>query len=105
MIWKGKGMGKEWVIFISQLEDLVEGQEKVLTIRDLSPGQKKYNAKVVRARVSSNSDTLPGADVLWVRSWTGILYPKPWAIKVIGEAGDYIEGSPHGETLKVIANP
>lgn len=102
---KGNGMAKEWVIFVTRLEDLVEGQENVLTIRDLSPGQKKYNAKVVKAKASPNPDTLPGGDILWVRSWIGILYPEPLAIKIIEEVGDYIPGSPHGETLRVIANP
>lgn len=96
-------MSKEWVIFVTRVEDLVEGQEAVLTIRDLAPGQKKYNAKVVRASVSRHPDTLPGADTLWVRSWTGTLYPKPWAIRIHEEVGDYIAGSPHGETLSTIA--
>lgn len=98
-------MSKEWVIFVSRMEDLVDGEENVLTIRDLSPGQRKYNAKVVKARISSNPETLPDADVLWVRSWIGNLHPKPWAIKIMGEVGDYIPGIPHGETLSVIRGP
>ena len=95
-------MGKEWVIFVSQMEDLADDKESVLTIRDLSPGPRKYNAKVVRARVSSRSETIPDGDVLWVRSWIGHLHPKPWGIKIIEEVGDYIPGIPHGETLSVI---
>ncbi len=95
-------MGKEWVIFVSQMEDLADDKESVLTIRDLSPGPRKYNAKVVRARVSSRPETIPDGDVLWVRSWIGHLHPKPWGIKIIEEVGDYIPGIPHGETLSVI---
>lgn len=92
-------MGKEWVVFVPRLEDLVEGKETLVTIRDLSPGQKKYNAKVVNAVLSRDKKSLPGADTLWVRSWIGTLYPQPWAIRIIEEVGDYIPGSPHGETL------
>jgi len=92
-------MEKEWVIFVPSPEDLVEGKETLVTIRDLSPGKKKYNARVVKAILSRNLENLPGADTLWVRSWIGTLYPRPWAIRIIEEAGDYIPGSPHGETL------
>jgi hypothetical protein len=95
-------MGKEWVIFVSRMEDLADDKESVVTIRDLSPGPRKYNAKVVKARISSRPETIPDGDVLWVRSWIGHLHPKPWAIKIVEEVGDYIPGIPHGETLSVI---
>lgn len=97
-------MGKKWVIFVSRMEDLADDKESVLTIRDLSPGPRKYNAKVVKARISSSPETIPDGDVLWVRSWIGHLHPKPWAIKIIEEVGPYIPGTPHGETLSVIRN-
>ncbi len=97
-------MGKKWVIFVSRMEDLIDDKESVLTIRDLSPGPRKYNAKVVKARISSRPETIPDGDVLWVRSWIGHLHPKPWAIKIIEEVGPYIPGTPHGETLSVIRN-
>jgi hypothetical protein len=97
-------MNKEWVIFVSRMEDLTDDEESVLTIRDLSPGPRKYNAKVVKARISSRPDNIPDGDVLWVRSWIGHLHPKPWAIKIIEEVGPYIPGTPHGETLSVIRN-
>ncbi len=97
-------MGKEWLIFVPGIEDLIEGKETIVTIRDLSPGRKKYNAKVVKAILSRNPEEFPEADILWVRSWIGTLYQRPWAIKIIEEAGDYIHGSPHGETLGSISD-
>ena len=97
-------MSREWVVFVSRMEDLADGKESMLTIRDLSPGPRKYNAKVVRARISSRPETIPGGDVLWVRSWIGHLHPKPWAIEIIEEVGPSIPGIPHGETLSVIRN-
>ena len=97
-------MSREWVIFVSRMEDLADDKESVLTIRDLSPGPRKYNAKVVKALVSSRPETIPDGDVLWVRSWIGHLHPKPWAIKIIEEVGPSIPGIPHGETLSVIRN-
>ena len=89
-------MGKEYVTFITHLEDLAEGREIVLTIRDLTPGPRKYDARIVRAIVSRHPERLPEADVLRVRSWTGTLYPQPWAIKITQEVGE-TPGRPHGE--------
>lgn len=98
-------MDREWIIFVSRMEDIADGEENVLTIRDLSPGPKKYNAKVVKALVSSRPETVPDGDVLWIRSWIGRLHPKPWRIRIIKEVGDFLPGIPHGETVGVIKKP
>jgi hypothetical protein len=54
----------------------------------------------VKAVVSKSREKLPDGDVLRVRSWTGVLYPKPWVIKIVEEVGEVIPGIPHGETLQ-----
>ncbi|MFQ5826199.1 MAG: phenylphosphate carboxylase subunit gamma [Dehalococcoidia bacterium] len=92
-------MKKEYVTFVTDIDDLVQGQEVQLTIRDLSPGPRKYDARVVRAVVSSSAAQLPQGDVLRVRSWTGALYPQPWAIQITEELGECLPGRPHGETV------
>jgi hypothetical protein len=94
-------MKKEYLTFVQRLDDLVERKEIELTIRDLTPGQRKYDAKVVKAVLSGSPEGLPDGDILWVRSWIGILYPDPWGIKILGEVGEYLSGKPHGETLGV----
>ncbi len=93
-------MAKEYLVFVEDIKkELVEGQEILLTIKDLTPGKRKYENRVVKAIVSSLPDKLPGSDVLRVRSWTGVLYPQTWAIKIIEEIGEVLPGVPHGETL------
>jgi hypothetical protein len=92
-------MKKEYLIFVQRLEDLMEQKEMELTIRDLTPGPRKYDAKIVKAVLSKSQEGLPDADILWVRSWIGNLYPDPWRIKILREIGEFLPGKPHGETL------
>lgn len=92
---------KEYLTFVPSLSELVEGKELLLAIRDLTPGPQKYDCRYVKALVSPSARRLPGGDILRVRSWTGVLYPIPWAIKITQEAGEYIPGRPHGETLGI----
>jgi len=93
-------MAKEYLVFVENIKkELLEGREILLTIKDLTPGKRKYENRIVKAIVSSSPDKLPGGDVLRVRSWTGVLYPQPWAIKIVEEVGEVVPGIPHGETL------
>ena len=95
-------MAKEYEVFVEDIKrGLVESQPITLTIKDLTPGPRKYENRVVRALVSSSLGRLPEGDTLWVRSWTGVSYPKPWAIKIEEELGEVLPGIPHGETLRV----
>ena len=93
-------MKKEFLTFIRDIPDLVENEETSLTVRDLSPGRTKYDAKIVKAILSSSPDKLPDSDTLWVRSWTGVLHPKPWAIKVLSDLGETQPGHPAAETTE-----
>ncbi|MBI2979323.1 MAG: phenylphosphate carboxylase subunit gamma [Chloroflexi bacterium] len=90
----------EYVTFTPDIKDLVENQETALTIKDLTPGRHKYGARIVKAILSSDPKRLPGGDILHVRSWTGVLYPQTWAIKITGDAGEIEVGTPHSETIK-----
>ncbi len=90
----------EYVTFTPDIKDLVENQETTLTIKDLTAGRRKYDARIVKAILSSDPTRLPGGDVLHVRSWTGMLYPQTWAIKITGDAGETEAGIPHSETIQ-----
>lgn len=92
-------MKREYVSFIPDIKDLIENQEVTLTIKDLTPGPRKYDARIVKAILASSPTGLPDGDVLWVRSWTGVLYPQPWAIRIVEELEETEAGLPHGETL------
>jgi len=82
-------MRKEYDTFVEKLSDLTEKREVELTIRDLTPGQHKYESRYVRAILSNSIDQLQGGDVLWIRFALGFLHPKPWAIKITEELGEY----------------
>ena len=90
---------KEYLTFIPDIKDLIEDQEVKITIKDLTPGPRKYDARIVKVILSSDPGRLPDGDILWVRSWTGVLYPQPWAIKIVEELEDTEAGLPHGETV------
>ena len=82
-------MNKEYDMFVEKLSDLREKEEVELTIRDLTPGQHKYESRYVRAILSSSVDPLPSGDLLWIRFGMGFKHPKPWTIKITGELGEY----------------
>ncbi len=88
----GEEMKKEYLAFVDEfgiqsLKDLEEGKEIELLVKDLTPGRYKYEARYVRARVSS-PEKLPDADTLWVRFQHGVLHPKRWAIQITEELGE-----------------
>ena len=74
-------MAKEYDTFVQALEDLKDGQEMELTIRDLET----YEQRKVKAVVSSSKERLPGADTLRIRFSRGVPVNEPWAIKITEE--------------------
>jgi hypothetical protein len=74
-------MAKEYDTFVQTLEDLKDGREMELTIRDLET----YEQKKVKAVVSSSKEKLPTADTLRIRYSRGVPVDEPWAIKIIEE--------------------
>ncbi len=82
-------MRREYDTFVQTPEDLTEGKEIELTIRDLSPGKHKYESLYVKAVLSAPSDNVAESDVLRARSPLGFLYSKEWAIRIVGTAGEY----------------
>lgn len=94
-------MSQEYSTFVSDPQRLPEGQEIKLAIRDLTPGPRKYDCRIVRAIVSSSPDKLEGGDVLWLKSLVGIQFPRPWAIRIVEELGDSIPRPPYQELIQV----
>ncbi len=85
-------MAKEYLAFISEfgigsVQDLEEGKELELVVKDLTPGKYKYESRFVRAKIG-RPEALPGADALRVRFSHGALCPKPYAIKITEELGE-----------------
>lgn len=70
-------------IFVNSLDELPEGKELELQVRDLTPGIHKYCYKWVNACVSPDADTY--SEKLLIRFGRGQAYDKPYSIKVSGE--------------------
>ena len=66
--------------------------EVSLAIRELTPDDRKkmYLTRYVKANVCGDPDKMPEGDVLWLRWQRGKLYPKPAAIKILGELGEFM---------------
>ncbi len=75
----------EYDTYVTALDEIPQGQETELFVRDLTPGQRKYCARHVEAVVSSAAGQLPEGELLWVRFKTGVIHPEPWRIKIVNE--------------------
>lgn len=75
--------------FVSDPEQLRDGMEKELVIRDLSSGVRKYDSRYVLAMLIEPGKDAQKADVLYVRQLNGELHKKEWLIKVVEELGVY----------------
>ena len=75
----------EYDTYVTTLQELPQGQEIDLFVRDLTPGQHKYSARHFKAVVSSSAGELPDGELLWLRFNTGVIHPEPWRIKVVEE--------------------
>ena len=76
-------MAIEYDTFVDTLDSLREEEEIELSIRDTVT----YEARKVRAMVSSSSQKLPDGSTLWIRFSQGILHKQPWTIKITEELG------------------
>ena len=94
-------MSQEYVTFVRRLSQLSEGKQ-TLFIKDLTPGPRKYDTKLVRAELSKAPSKLANGDTLWVRSETGYLYPQPWSIKILEELPPYVAGQPWQDVFAVM---
>ena len=94
-------MTKEYFTTVDRFDDLPDGGEVELLVKDLTPGPRKYDAKKVLAKVASSAKKLRDADVLWLRSMVGLKLEKPWAIKILKELEDStIPGAPYSDMFK-----
>ena len=90
-------MRKEYQAFVADFNQITDGEEIELNIKDLTPGPRKYDSRLVKAKLFSSPDELPDGDILWLRSHSGYLYPKPWAMKITQELGDYVQVPPYSD--------
>ena len=90
----------EYQIFVRRFADLTPGRH-ILFIKDLTPGPRKYDTRLVQAEVSDKPDSQPDWDRLWLRSEAGRKLDKPWAVQVIEELGETVEGGPYDDVFLI----
>jgi hypothetical protein len=94
-------MPTEYQTFVGTPDILKEGQEIKLAVKDLTPGPRKYDCRIVKAVVARDPEKLPGSDVLWLRSLVGRKFPEPWAIEITEELGDSMPVTPYQLGIEV----
>jgi hypothetical protein len=97
MLMKGseQDMKKQYEAFLAEPKSIPEGEPIRFFIRDLTPGPRKYDARFVKAIVSSSPEKLSGSDTLQLRSLGGKIYPKVLSIKIIEDLGECVSGIPY----------
>lgn len=93
----------EYLAHLKHLSDLQEGKTIVLTLRDLTPGKKKYLARVARVQVSRSPEALASWDKLWALSVVGRKDPQPWGMKIVEELGLLVPGKPYDDIYEALA--
>ena len=88
-------MPNEYEAFVRDAEKTLSGRPVVLTLRDLTPGKKKYRAVHVRAVVSKSPKA--GEPMLWLRSVVGMKYPWPCSVRVLEELPETFAAEPYSD--------
>lgn len=88
-------MGSEYEAFVREADRALSGQPVVLTLRDLTPGKKKYRAKHVRAIVSKPPKE--GEARLWLRSVVGVRYPWACSVRIVEELSETFAAVPYSD--------
>lgn len=88
-------MATEYETFVRDRSHVLSGREVVLTLRDLSPGRKKYRGVNVRAVVSR--PPRPGEPLLWIRSVVGVKDPDPCSVRIVEELPEAFIAEPYSD--------
>jgi hypothetical protein len=98
---KGKGdTMTEYQTFVRRFSDLTAGKH-VIFIKDLTPGLRKYDSRLVLAQISDQAQEGPHWDRLWLRSEAGRKLEKPWKVKIIRELGEVVDGRPYEDVFSL----
>lgn len=87
-------MANEYDTFVYSLNELPEGKDVTIAVRDLTPGNHKYETTFVRARVSPKPTNKPGEAMLRIVFNTGVSHPQPFYISILENLGSTLPGKP-----------
>jgi hypothetical protein len=97
---KAKTARPNWEAFVRRIEDLREGEEIPLIIRDLSPGQRKYQPRHVVAVV--RRDAASEGDDLFVRTVVGVRLKELWKIRIVRDLPLELPGDPYQDVYQAL---
>lgn len=86
---------KVWETFLRRPDDLKEGREIPLVLRDLTAGRQKYCMRHVVAVLSRKPKDLERMDQLQVRTVVGLLLPERWGVRIVRELPIELAGKPY----------
>lgn len=93
-------MEQEYEVFVRDRQRVVSGREVVLTLRDLTPGRRKYRGVNVRAVVSETP--VAGEPRLWLRSVVGNREPEPCSVRIVEELPEILDAPPYSDYFKAL---
>lgn len=94
-------MADAFETFVGDPSDLGDGDEIVLTLRDLTPGRHKYFAQHVRAVVTRKPESSESRP-LRVRSTVGNLFPGDWYVTIIERLPQRVPGTPYENAFEAL---
>lgn len=93
-------MSNEYETFARDPQRLLSGREVVLTLRDLTPGRRKYRGVNVRAVVSR--PPRPGEPRLWIRSVVGNRDPQPCSVRIVEALPEAFAAVPYSDFFQAM---
>ena len=90
----------EYETFVRDFDRTTSGASVVLTLRDLTPGRRKYRGCNVRAVVSRPPNA--GEPTLWLRSVVGLKDPSPCSIHIVEELPETFAAEPYSDLFKAM---
>ena len=93
-------MANEFETFVRDPAHILSGREVVMTLRDLTPGRKKFRGINVRGVVSR--PPRPGEPTLWIRSVVGLKDPRPCSLRIVEELPEAFQAAPYSDFFEAM---
>lgn len=93
-----------WETFVRRPDDLKDGVEMPMVVRDLTPGREKYRMRHVVAVASRNPEAAASMDLLRVRTVVGLLLDETWGVRILRELPTELPGRPYHDFYEALRN-
>ncbi len=91
-----------WETFVRRPGDLKEAIEMPMVLRDLTPGNKKYQMRHVVAAVSRKPEDMASMDILHVRTVVGVLLNETWGVRILKDLPMELPGRPYHDFYEAL---